>query len=572
VYSPFQQDLAGQPRDQEYIRTIATLRRGIGVQTAQSQASGIAAQLRSEFHEYSEQDLHLEIVPLQQDATRTVRVPLLALFAGSGLVLLIVCANLAILLLTRASERLTEISLRAALGAEPGRITRQLLTESILLSCLGGGAGVLLSFGILRVLPMLQPAGIARNTATTVSLPALSFAVLASVLCGILFGLSPALMSRTADLASLLRQNSRGATDSKHSLRQLLIGGEVALTFALLTCSILLVTTFIDIVHVRPGFDADNVLTFRISLLDKHYSSDEIDREFLIELNRRLSALPGVVDGGFVSHLPFDDALPNWYDYAWRDGAPKDEQNTLMADHRAASAGFFNGLKVQFISGRNFGDADQISHRRVAIIDDVLAGQLWPGQTALGNLINVESQHDGDSSRELAEIVGIVKHVDFHSLTGPERGQVYLPYRMAARANMYFVLRAKSAPLYLIPLVRQQVAALDSGLPVAAIRPINDYVLAARTQSRFVAVLFAALAAIALLLSGIGIYGVTANAVTRRTREIGIRLALGARLGHIVGLVSSTGLRPVLAGACVGLGLSFPLTPLLATLLLEFIR
>jgi putative ABC transport system permease protein len=566
VYSPFQEDLARLPRDQDYIRLIATLQRGVSVQSAQSQLGGVAAQLRAEFHEYSEQDLHLQVLPLQRDATSSVRVPLVFLFAGSSLVLLIVCANTAILFLTRARERLAELSLRAALGAEPGRIMSQLLTESILLSCIGGCAGVGLSFGILKVLWLLQPSGIARNTSISVSLPALCFAVLVSIACGVLFGLSPALMAREARLASLLRQGSRAATATRHRFGQILIAGEVALTFVILTCAILLVTTFLGILHVSPGFQAANVLTFRVSFLGERYPTPEVDREFLVELQRRLYALPGVLEVGFASHLPFDDALPNWYDYVWRDGAPKDEQNTLMADHRAASPDFFNSLGVQLILGRNFDTSDEVSRHKVAIIDDSLARQLWPGQSAAGKLINVEIQ-SGDFGREVAEVIGVVRHVDSHSLTLPERGQVYLPYRMAARNNMYFVVRTRTSPMPLIPLIRRQVASLDRELPVAAVRLMSDYVLEAQRQSRFVAVLAEALAGIAVLLASMGIYGVTASSVTGRTREMGIRMVLGALPGHIVSLASNAALRPIVAGTVAGLGLSFAVTPMLSSLL-----
>ncbi len=567
VYSPFPEELAAQARDQEYIRTIATLRPGVSRERAQSELDGVAAQLRAEFREYSEQDLHLQIVPLQQDATESTRLPLLLLFGGAGLLLAIVCANLAILLLAQASGRLTEVSLRAALGAQPRRVMRQLLTESVLLSCIGGAAGEVLSFGILRVLALLQPAGIARNTSITLSLPALCFAVLCSILCGVLFGVSPALIAREANLASLLRQTSRSSTESKQTFRKFLVAGEVALTFIILTCSLLLMVTFRHIMQVNPGFDPANTLTFRVSLLGRRYSSDEVNREFLVELQRRLSTMPNVTEAGFVSHLPFDDSLPNWYDYAWRDRAPKNEQNTLMADHRAASAGFFNSLGARFLSGRNFDTSDEVSKRKVAIIDDVLANQLWPGQDAVGKQVNVESQHDEGSSRDLAEVVGVIKHIDFHSLTMPERGQVYLPYRMAARQNIYLVVRTKFSPLSLIASVRQEVASLDRELPVAALRPMSDYVLDARTQSRFIAVLFASLAGIALLLAGIGIYAVTANSVVRRTREIGIRMAFGAKHRDIVRLASSTGLGPALSGTVAGVGLSLLLTPLLSSLL-----
>jgi putative ABC transport system permease protein len=279
-----------------------------------------------------------------------------------------------------------------------------------------------------------------------------------------------------------------------------------------------------------------------------------------------MAALPGVDHAGFVSHLPFDDSLPNWYDYVWQNGAAKDEQNALMADHRAASAGFFNSLGAHFVTGRNFDSAEEMSGRRVAIIDDVLAQQLWPGQTAVGKLINVAAQH-GDFGRAVAEVIGVVKHIDSHSLSLGERGQVYLPYRMASRANIYFVLRTESSPAYLIPMIRRQVAGLDKDLPVAALTAMDDYLLQARRQSRFVAVLFASLAAVALLLSWVGIYGVTVNSMTRRTREIGIRIALGASSSHIFKLASAAGLRPIFAGAIAGLGLSLGFTPLLSSLL-----
>jgi putative ABC transport system permease protein len=567
VFVPFGDDLAALPRDQDYIRMIATLRPGIGVQEAQAQLTSLARQLRSDFHEYYEQDLHLQIVPLQEDSTRSVRTPLISLFAASGLVLLIVCANLAILLLNRANERLPEISLRAALGAQPSRIMRQLLTESILLSALGGVAGILLSFGFLKVLSLLQPAGIARNTSIALSLPALCFAVLVSIACGALFGMSPAWIARQGNLASLLRQSSRLATDSKHALRGILIACEVALTFVLLTASILLATTFFDVLHVNPGFAAENVLTFRVSMLGERYPTTEADWLFLRELQRRLSDLPGVEDAGFVSHLPLDDALPNWYDYAWRENAPKNEQNTLMADHRAASAGFFKGLGIRFIAGRNFDSSDEVAKRKVAVVDNRLASELWPRQSAVGKRINVAAQENGEFVRDVTEVIGVVQHLDSHSLTLAERGQVYLPYRMASRQNIYFVLRTRSSPQSLVPLVRHEVAELDSELPIGALRPMDDYVRDARTQSRFVAALFGSLAVIGLVLSCLAIYGVTVNAVTRRTREIGIRLALGAKPRHIFRLASKTGFRPIAAGISAGLGFSFALAPLLSSLL-----
>jgi putative ABC transport system permease protein len=563
VYSPFNVELAKLPRDQGFIRIIGRLRDGVTIPQAQAELDTIARQLRAEFPEYSEEDLHLQTLSLHGDVTRNARPSLVALFAGTGFVLMIVCANIAMLFLSRANERRNEMSVRAALGADPGRLIRQLLTESVFLSFLGGIAALGVTYGILKALWALEPAGIGRTTSISLNFTVLAFNIAISVVCGILVGLFPALDARAINLNAVLRESSKTTTESRHVMRQLLIGGEVALTFILLTCSVLLIRTFADLLHVEPGFRSRNVLTFHVSLPDVRYTTPQAADQFFQELQRRLSALPGVQSVGVVSHLPFDDSLPNWYDYFWREGAPKDQQNMLMADHRAVYPGFFDSMGITFMAGRNFDTSDEVGHRKVVIIDDSLANQLWPHENAIGKLLNVVN---GDFVRDVAEVVGVVKHVQYHSLTDQVRPQLYLPYSIAARGNMSVTVLAKSSPELLIPLIREQVREMDKDLPLSDMRLMDGYVSDARLSTRFITFLCGSLGAIALLLSCIGIYGVTSGSVTSRKKEIGVRMALGAQQHNIAAMVLRRSMTPVILGGVAGLVMSIGVTPLLSSL------
>lgn len=564
IYVPFQDDLAKQPRDQAYIRIVGRLRAGASVQQAQAELDNIAAQLRAGFREYSEQNLRLQTLPLQADVAHKVRPSLLTLFAGTGFVLVIVCANLAMLVLARGNERRSEIAMRAALGANPSRIIRQLLTENLFLAFLGGIGGMALALGILRILWILQPAGVARTTPRDLDVTVLLFNLILSAVCGLLFGLFPAFETRLLDLAGVLRSTSTTTTDGRTAFRHLLVGCQVALTFVLLVGSALLIRTFVSLLQVEPGFNPANVLTFQASLANVRYPTPDRSINFIREAQKTLAALPGVQSVGVVSHLPFDDNLPNWYSYYWREGAPAQDQNTLMADHRSALPDFFNSLGVTFVSGRNFNGTDDQANRKVVIIDDLLANQLWPHGNAVGQLLNIEN---GDFVRDVAEVIGVVKHVQFHSLTNPVRPQVYLRYPMAVRANMSFTVRSNLSREALLPMVRGAMAKLDKDLPVANPRPLVDYVSDTRRETRFITVLCGAMAVIALLLSCVGIYGVTSASVSRRTKEIGVRLALGAQEREIVTIVLRGSMPAVIIGAAVGFVFTFILMPLLSSLL-----
>jgi predicted permease len=564
VFVPFSNDLAKDERDQAYIRVLGRLRNGVTFPQAQAEADILAAQFRSEFTEYSEQSLGLQVVALQGDVVRNVRPALLALFGGVGLVLLIACANVANLLLSRANEREKEITVRTALGAPASRIIRQLLTESILLACLGGLAALVVGSAALKWFLAMRPEGILRTNSIELNLAVLGFTTVISVGAGILFGLAPAWQAAKVDLIETLKEGGRTITSDRRGFRNLLVICEVALGFVLLIGACLMIRTFQGLLRVDPGFDPNHVLTFQVSLPSVRYPKPELGVAFVRELQKRLSALPGVQSAGAVSHLPFDDNLGNWYSYYWAEGAPKQEQNTRMADHRSVLAGFFPSLGVTFVAGRNFDLSDEVANRKVVIIDDTLAEQVWPNGDAIGKRLNIEN---GQFVRDVAEVVGVVKHVQYHSLANQVRPQLYLPYPRAVRANMAFTVRTTNAPLSYVDLIRQEVWKMDKDLPVSNVRPMEEYIFKTRSQTRFVTMLSGALAGIALLLACIGIYGVTASSVLQRTNEIGIRMAMGAQRLTILKAVLRQSMVPTIWGTGIGFVLSLLLTPLFSNLL-----
>jgi predicted permease len=567
AFVPFASNLAEDPRDQCYIRVIGRLRNGVTIPQAQAELDSIATQLRSEFTIFSEQALGLQVVPLHGDVVRNVRPALLALFGGVGLVLLIACANVANLLLSRANERQKEITLRTAVGASRSRVIRQLLTECVLLSCLGGAAALLLGSWAMQLLLSLRPAGMDSLVATALNLPVFVFTLVLSILAGILFGLAPALGTATPNLVESLKEGARTVV-GRQGPRNVLVASEVALGFVLLAGAGLLLQTLASVLRVDPGFNSQHVMTVRLSVSGVKYQTPESSIRFFRELQRNLSAIKGIESVGVISHLPFDDTLPNWYSYYWPEGAPKTEQNTVMADYRSILPGYFRSLGAQLVAGRDFDPIDVQEDRAIAIVDDNLAERTWPRGNAIGKKINIE---DGnfrqDATRETMEVVGVVRHIQSHSLADQVRGQIYILYPRAVRAHMALTAKSNIDQQSLVGLIRSEVAKLDKDMPVYGILPMNDYVEIARRPARFTSTLAGVMAAIAVLLACSGIYGVASYSVLQRTSEIGIRIALGARPREIFAMILRQNVLPVLSGLVAGLGLSLALTPMLSPLL-----
>jgi predicted permease len=569
VFIPFLNDLEAQNRDTAYIRMIGRLRRGVTVAQAQSEAESLASQLRGEAKEYAEQSLHLSVLSLQEDDVRSVQPALVSLFAAVVLVLLVTCANLANLLLSRSGGRRHETALRAAMGAERRRIIRQLLTENIFLGCLGGIAALGIAWVALKWILSLQPEGIYLLMAPKLDVGVLAFTLVLSILTGILFGLAPALSVARGDLVEILKESGKTTTTGKPWLRQLLIVSEVSLGCILLVGTDLMVRTFTSLLRVDLGFHPEKVLTFQLSFPWSRYGTVESLTSFLKELRTDLSAMPGTQSVGGVSHLPLDEGLGNWYSYYWPEGAPVQQQNTVMADHRSTLPGYFRTIGATLLAGREFEDTDDAVHTHVAIVDDTVAEQVWPGQDAVGKKLSVEDSPAGAFQfiREPVVVIGVVKHIQAHSLTDKGRGQIYLPVSLAPRPAFSLAVRTIAPIETFAAYVQRAVKKLDKEMPVSNLRPQMEYVEKARAQTRFVTVLAGALAALALFLASIGIYGVTSYSVAQRKREIAIRMAVGANSADVGSMVLRQSGLPVVAGVLAGLAMAAALTPLLSGLL-----
>jgi predicted permease len=569
VFIPFLNDLEKTNRDTGYIRMIGRLRRGVTVAQAQSEAESIAAQLRGEAKEYAEQSLHLTVASLQADDVRLVQPALLSLFAAVGLVLLATCANVANLLLSRAGGRRHEAALRTAMGAERRRIVRQLLTENLLLGCLGGAVALGIGWAALKWILSLQPEGISPLIAVKLDGWVLAFTLVLSILTGILFGLAPALSVARGDLIDILKKSGKTGTPGKPWLRQLLIVSEVALGCVILVGTGLMIRTFSSLLRVDPGFHPEDVLTFQLAFSGPRYRTVESVTNFLKELRTNLAAMPGAQSVSGVSHLPLDEGKGNWYSYYWAEGAPIQQQNTVMADHRSTLPGYFRTLGATMLTGREFEDTDDGAHMHVCVVDDTVADAIWHGQDVIGKKLSVEDSPTGPFQfvRESVVVIGVVKHLQSHSLTSKGRGQIYLPVPLAPRPVYSLIVRTTAPMQTFAAYVQQEVKKLDKEMPVSNLRPQMDYVEMARAQTRFVTVLAEALAALALFLACIGIYGVTSYSVAQRTSEIAIRLALGAHSTDIRGLVLRQSALPVALGVVAGLPLAAAVAPLLSGLL-----
>jgi predicted permease len=566
AWAPYPHDPSIFPRDLNFLRVIGRLRPGVTIPQAAQELQSIAAQLRAENEANSKQGEDFEILALQADAVRQIRPALVALFAGVGLVLLIACANVANLLLARASVRSREIALRTALGATRWRIVRQLLTEMLLLAFLGGTSGLLLGWWGMRWAVSLRPNSLGSMDSVHFNLTVLGYAFAVSLAAGVLFGLAPAAESSRTDLVDTLKSGGKGLVSGRARFRTLLVAGEVAFGFVLLIGSGLMIRTFTSLLAVDPGFQPGHALTFQIAPPSSRYAKDA-DRVRLFEqLRRNIAALPRVQFVGAVSHLPFDDAH-NWYSYYWPEGAPLQDQNTLLADHRAVTPGYFHALGAQFVAGRDFNDSDDAARRRVIIVDELLARRTWPSQSALGKKLYVEVFSNGNFSPAPADVIGVVKHVRSLQLTEEGRPQVYEPYAQSPREQLAFVVRGSGEPAALVGPIRAEVERLDRDLPLAKVRPMDAYIQDARAATRFTMLLAGALAALALALASIGIYGVTSYTVAQRRNEIGIRIALGAGRQNILKLMFRQGMFSVFAGIAVGLVLSLMITPALSSLL-----
>ncbi len=507
--------------------------------------------------------------PVLDQIVGPVRPALLILLGAVGLVLAIACANVANLMVVRGESRRHEIALRAAVGASRFQLLRQLLIESLLLAALGGVAGgILATWGHSLFLGLLPPE-IPRLAEVAFDGNVLIFAVLVALATGLLAGFLPAIRTSGADLGAALRAGrGSGHGRDRGRLRNGLVISEVALAMVLVICAGLLIRSFWKLQGVDPGYRTDDVLTLRLELPGSAYPEDSDVAGFYDRLRHTLAAIPGVESVGAVTHLPLAMGRGDWNFYP-EDRVIAPGERSPRGDWQVVTPGYFETLGITVVEGRGPEDRDAVGAPPVLIVNQSLAEKYWPDSSPVG----VRARLGGNDDNPHATIVGVVADIRYEGLDRPAVPEIYIPHAQAPDVmgrgparSLTLLLRA-AGPEALMPTVRSEIAALDDDLPVADLRTLAQVRSGSMALSRVSMALLSGFAVLALVLGAVGIFGVVSYLVARRTREIGVRMALGARRQNVVGLVVGAGMRLALAGLAVGLVAAFALTRLLGSLL-----
>ena len=562
---------AAQIRTNEDYNIVGKLKPGVTVPQAQAEMDTITARLRRDYPENYPPNggLTFSIVPLLEQVVGNVRPALLVLLGSVGFVLLIACANVANLLLARAVGRQQEIAVRTALGASRRRIVRQLLTESVLLALGGGALGTLICLWSVQWIHVLGTKSIPRLHDVAIDGRVLLFTVLLSVGSGILFGLVPALRVSRLDLNSTLKDASRGSAGTSavwghgNNVRRLLVVTELALSVVLLIGAGLLIRSFARLQNVSPGFNAQNVLTFDLTMTGKKYGDKQAILNTYRQLWDRLEHVPGVSAGGGVTSLPLSQAYA-WTPITVEGRMPLPGEKFLNADERVVGGHYFQAMGIPLRKGRFFNEQDDASKPGVVLVDEFMAEQIWPRQDPIGKRIHIVELK---SDNPWQTVVGVVGRVKQDTLDSDPRIAFYLPQTQYPTRAMTVALRSHSDPSGVLSAVKNELKNLDADLPMYDVRTMQQRVDESLARRRFSMLLLAVFAAVALALATIGIYGVMAYLVNQGTREIGIRIALGASQRNILRLVVRQGMILALAGVAIGLAGAFLLARLIRNLL-----
>jgi putative ABC transport system permease protein len=552
-------------RGSEFLQAIARLKPQVTLQQAQAEVSGVAAQIvRQNPKAYpTGSDFIAQVKSLHEDVVSDVRLTLLVLFGAVCFVLLIACSNVANLLLARASARRKEIAVRASLGASRFRLIRQMLTESLSLALLSGLGGLLLARLGIDLLLALNPANLPRLQEIAVDARALGFLLGLALLALLLCGLAPALQASKTDLQETLKEGDRGASAGRQRTRSLIVVAEVAMSLVLLAGAGLMIRSFLRLTHVDPGFAPDHVLTAHVGLPASKYPEPPQRRAFFQQTLERIRALPGVISAGAVDVLPLGGGVRS-ATFAIEGRATGPNEAPPHSDIRTIAPGYFQTMKIPLLKGRDFTEQDNADGRNVAMIDETLARLYWPGEDPIGKRLNLRF---ADNLTGWREIVGVVESVKHKGLDAEYKGQIFYPLAQGGTSGMYLVARTTADPLSLVSAVRGAIRTVDPERPVYRVRTMEQIVADAVAQPRLTMLLLGAFAVLALVLAAVGIYGVLSYAVTQRTHEIGIRMALGARQRDVLKLVVKHGMLLTLLGALLGLIASFALTRFMQTLL-----
>jgi putative ABC transport system permease protein len=551
-----------------YLSAIARLKAGVSPEQSASEVATLGKALEQAYPDENT-DVGFTTFPLHEAIVGDLRPALLVLLGAVGFVLLIACANVANLLLARAVARETELAVRTALGAGRRRLVRQLLTESLVLGITGGLIGLLVAFWGSDLLVSLQPEGIPRLNEVRIDRQVVMFTMAISLVTGIIFGALPALQMTRGSLSASLKEGGRGnmAAAGSARLRGTLIVAEMALAVTLLAGAGLLIKSFGKLQAVDPGFRPQDTLSFELSLPSTQYEKDPQIIAFFERLTARIEALPGVTSVGGVMGLPLSGMRFNIsFKVEGRPDAAPGQQPAMEV--RVATADYFRTLGVPLKRGRLFTEADTADAARVVVLSEAAAKKFFPNEDPLGKRIDMGWTRE-DESRAGGEVVGIVGDVKELGLDEEFPAEIYLPMRQWPVGRMAIVARTAVPPLTLAGEVKQAVQELDANLPVNEIRTVEAVVAESIAQPRFYMLLLGAFAAVALVLAAIGIFGVMSYTVSQRTREIGIRMALGAQGGSVVSMVVRQAMVLASAGLIVGLLAAVALSRTIATLLFD---
>jgi putative ABC transport system permease protein len=548
-----------QKLDLSTLRVIGRLKPGVTLAQAQAELDGIAQQLRARFPDHAQVGFNLNVQPLHQEVVGHVERALLALQGAVAFVLLIACLNVANLLLVRAQNRQREIAIRLSLGSGVREVARQMLTEAMVLAVAGGLLGLLLAHWGIRLLALLKPASFPRIESVGIGGPVLAFALGLTLLTALLAGLLPVLRIRRWNLSEILNEQSLQARGRESSLSKLLVVVEVALSLVLLLGAGLLLRSFVRLQEIRPGFDPKNLLTFSINLPAARYQGTDQIANFLADLEGRIGKLPGVVSAATVWPLPLEGQIM-YGPYSNPDRPSPGAE--LLADQRLSSPSYPRTIGARLLEGRYLRDTDT----HAILVDERFARENWPGRSALGRTISFAPN---DGQEEKFQVVGVIENIRHADLRTDGRETLYMPTRGFAWANweLAIVVRTASDPRALIRPIHDELHRMDPLVPMAKVRLMQDYVDRALAPNRFALALMLVFAIAASVLAAVGLYGVVAYSLGRKTREVGIRMALGAQRSRVFAGAVREGLMPALAGVVLGLLGSFAVTGAISGLL-----